>query len=181
MPQNQDVILEQRNSSTTDRRNTTTNYARRIFDRRNREFHYHRRIHLSDTNSFGNVYYARFFELFGEAREEFLLFILGESFTEFFSQDVSIVTVEANCKYHASLYLYDRVVVKLQVPEVKRMKFKLRFEIVYADLDQPTRNHPAIVAVGEQWVGFTTRKGKPIPMPAMFSDNLRKRHLSLIT
>ncbi|MGD8569651.1 MAG: thioesterase family protein [Gammaproteobacteria bacterium] len=165
---------------TNDRRRRTIDYTRRKFDRRSREFIYNRSIHLSDTNSFGNVYYARFFDIFGEAREEFLLYILGDKFESFFQQDISIVTVEASCKYYSSLFLYNKVAVKLTVPVLKKMKFKMQFDVVIEDNNEPDANQP-LIAKGEQWIGFTTTKGRPVPIPDQFSDNLRSRNLLLPT
>lgn len=173
---NPEEINEKR--QTSDRRRSTIDLARRKFDRRGRKFIYSRGIHLSDTNSFGNVYYARFFDIFGEAREEFLLYILGEEFGNFFQQDISIVTVEASCKYFSSLFLYDKVVVKLSVPVLKKMKFKMNFDVVREDGNDSGENE-SLIAKGQQWIGFTTTKGRPVQIPELFANNLIDRKLLL--
>jgi len=162
-----------------DRRTKNIDLSRRKFDRRNRAFFYFRSIHLGDTNSFGNVYYARFFDIFGEAREEYLLFILGNLFNSFFNNDLSIVTVEATCKYCSSLFVYDRIAVILQVPALKRTKFKMTFRIIRESDYQTNPFGCKPLALGEQWIGFTTRAGKPLPIPDVFASNLRNRKLIL--
>jgi acyl-CoA thioesterase FadM len=160
-----EVELEAR--SLNDRRTVEVPYKRRVFDRRTKTFKYERTIHLSDTNMFGSVYFARFFDLQGETREEFLQYFMGADFPEFISQKLGIVTVDAYCKYHAPLFLYDDIVMKLRVTALKRTKFHLEFQA------QRTRDK-LCAATGEQWIGFTTAEGKPIAIPEIVLKNLKR-------
>lgn len=149
-----------------DRRTTKTDFKRRVYDRRTKTFNYERTIHLSDTNMFGSVYFASFFNLQGESREEFLQYFMGEDFPIFIEQKYGIVTVDAYCKYFAPLYLYDNIVVKIQVTKLKRTKFQVQFETVRHDNNQ-------VAATGKQWIGFTTAAGKPIAIPEIVVKNLK--------
>lgn len=149
-----------------DRRSQVTNYKRRVYDRREKTFIYERTVHLGDTNVFGSVYFARYFDLQGEAREEFLKFFMGNDFPTFLNQKYGIVTVDARCTYHKPLYAYDQIVTHLQVQIIKKAKFKLIFNI--------QRKPNQTCARGEQWIGFTDQLGKPIPIPDIVLDNLRK-------
>jgi len=149
-----------------DRRAQQVSYKRRVFDRRSKTFKYERTIHLSDTNMFGSVYFASFFNLQGEAREEFLQHFMANDFGRFIEQRYGIVTVDAYCKYYAPLFLYDNIVVKLQVTKLKRTKFQIQFE---------TERHSdkLVAATGKQWIGFTNAEGKPIAIPDIVTKNLK--------
>jgi len=152
------------------RRKNKISYKRRKYDRRAKKFQYQRTIHLSDTNTFGSVYFARFFEFQGEAREEFLKYFMGNDFEAFLAKEIGIVTVEAKCKYNAPLFVYDDIVVNIQVPQLKRAKFKLTFTIKNQSDDKQ-------YALGEQWIGFTNKEGIPIPIPDIIIKNLKQHVL----
>ena len=149
-----------------DRRAEHVSYKRRVYDRRSKTFKYERTVHLSDTNMFGSMYFASFFNLQGETREEFLQHFMANDFGAFIEQRYGIVTVDAYCKYYAPLYLYDNIVVKLQVTKLKRTKFEIQFE---------TERHAdkMVAATGKQWIGFTTAEGKPIAIPEIVLRNLK--------
>ena len=155
----------------SERRKTNISYKRRKYDRRNKTFKYHRTIHLSDTNMFGSVYFARFFEFQGEAREEFLQYFMGQDLVPFMKERYGMVTVEANCQYKSPLYLYDDITVDIQVAVLKRAKFKLIFTI-----KNDSSNN--IAAVAEQWIGFTSSNGTPISIPEIVLRNLKKHQYS---
>ena len=149
-----------------DRRSQEINYKRRVYDRRANTFLHERTIHLGDTNLFGSVYFARYFDFQGEAREEFLQYFMGGDLPTFLAQKCGIVTIDAQCKYHRPLFVYDQVVIHLQVLIIKRTKFKLSFDI--------KRMPKQTCAHAEQWIGFTNQLGKPIPIPDIVLKNLRK-------
>lgn len=149
-----------------DRRSQQVNYKRRVYDRRTKTFKYDRTIHLSDTNMFGSVYFASFFNLQGEAREEFLQHFMAKDFGTFVEQRYGIVTVDAYCKYNAPLFLYDNIVVKLRVTKLKRTKFEIQFET-------ERQSDKLVAATGKQWIGFTTAEGKPIAIPDIVVKNLK--------
>ena len=149
-----------------DRRSRETNIKRRVYDRRTKTFLYERTIHLGDTNLFGSVYFARYFDFQGEAREEFLQYFMGDDLPILMAQKCGLVTVDARCQYHHPLFVYDQVTILLQVPIIKKAKFKLSFEIQC----KPKKT----CAHAEQWIGFTNQLGKPIPIPDIVLKNLRK-------
>ena len=141
-------------------------YDRRRYDRRTKTFFYNRTIHLSDTNTFGSVYYSRFIDFQGEAREEFLQYFMGKDLLTFINEGYGIVTIEIRCKYKAPLFVFDDVTVNLQVPVIKRTKFKL-------SMITEKINGKQQAAVGEQWIGFTAPDGKVIPIPEIVLNNLK--------
>lgn len=149
-----------------DRRLQAIDYKRRVYDRRAKTFIYERTIHLGDTNLFGSVYFASYFYIQGEAREEFLRYFMGDDLPIFMAQKYGIVTVEAKCQYHKPIFVYDQIAIHLQVPIIKRTKFKLSFDM--------QRKPKQTCAHAEQWIGFTNQLGKPIPIPDVVLKNLRK-------
>jgi len=150
-----------------DRRINKIDFSRRKYNRRDRIFIYSRVIHLSDTNMYGSVYFARFFDLQGESREEFLQYFMGDDLAEFAKKKYGIVTVKANCQYKLPLFVYDKVDILLQVTVLKRTKFKLEFIVQKAETEKTA-------AIGEQWIGFTNAFGLPIPIPQIVLKNLKK-------
>ena len=166
MPNVTDQCFIDRRGHGQERRSQDINYKRRAYDRRTKTFLYERTIHLGDTNLFGSVYFARYFDFQGEAREEFLKYFMGNDLPAFMAQKFGIVTVEARCQYFQPLFVYDQVVIRLQVPVIKRTKFKLSFDI--------QRKPKQTCAHAEQWIGFTNQLGKPIPIPSIVLENLKK-------
>ena len=71
------------NRRQNDRRLTEKFFVPRQFLRREKLFIYERRIYLSDTNSFQNVYFAKYYEFLGEAREELLRYLMKENTPKF--------------------------------------------------------------------------------------------------
>lgn len=163
-----DIRQERRNS--TDRRSVHIDLNRRNFDRRSKIFKYERSIHLTDTNAYGSVYFARFFDYQGEAREEFLKFLLGEKWEEFVSFRYGLVTVSAQCNYHAPLFLYDNLKVNIKVPTPSRTKVTMEFQLV-------RQNDMTQVATGQQVIGFTDSEHKPIPVPEIILSSFKHRQI----
>ena len=156
---------------TEDRRTTRIQYNRRNFDRRSATFKYERSIHLNDTNSFGSVYFATFFVLQGEAREEFLQFLLGDKLGTFIRDyGYNLVTVEATQKYYAPAFVYDVIGIDLTVPKITKAK-------VTMDFNMQRVNGGDKLAEGRQVIGFTTREGKPVPIPDIIIDSFKQRHI----
>ena len=115
----------------TKRRMIHTKYNRRKFNRREQEFYYLRSIHLGDTQAMGGtVYYAQYWDLVGEAREEFLIYALGENRASFFSSGIALVTVDCKGKYLKPLNAYDKIKIVVKVQKLTRVKLYLTFEIV---------------------------------------------------
>ena len=156
-------LLQNTNFNNHDR---TTLSSPRRYNFHTKTFSFDKTIHLSDTNTFGSVYFAKFFEFQGCAREEFLKYFMGQDFKYFLDCNFGIHTVNASCKYKKQLMVFDEISVQLQVTHIKRAKFRLSFQ---------TKNNATgeCVATGEQWIGFTSKQGKPIPIPNIVLNNLK--------
>lgn len=165
-----DIRQEQERRVSIDRRSAHIDFKRRNFDRRSKVFKYERSIHLNDTNAFGSVYFARFFDYQGEAREDFLKFLLGDRWKEFVACRYGLVTVSATCNYHAPLFLYDNLQVNIKVPTPTRTKVTMEFQLV-------RQNDMTQVATGQQVIGFTDSESKPIPVPDIIVDSFKDRQL----
>ena len=154
------------NRRVADRRVKEIDFKRRRFDRRLKTFMYQKTVHLSDTNAFGSVYFARFFDFQGETREEFLQYFMGKDLAEFINKGFGIVTIEAQNKYKVPLFVYDRIVIKLQVLKIKRTKVNVSITI--------EKISGELAAKGEQWLGFTDHNGRAIPIPEIVLRNLER-------
>lgn len=148
-----------------DRRKIPTDFNRRKFDRRTKTFLYDRSIHLSDTNMFGSVYFANFFLLQGECREEFFQFLLGDEILEFMQGGYNLVTYDAHADFKDPLYNGDHVTVKLTVPKTSRMRVHLGFTIEKNADD-------SVVATGYQTIVFLDNSKNLIPVPDVVARNL---------
>lgn len=113
------------------RRKVSVRYDRRKFNRRGKVFYYERKIHLGDTQVMGgSVYYAQYWYLIGEAREEYLQFFLGNNFGKFMTSGVNLVTVDVEGKYKYPLFAYDEATVTVKTIKLTRAKFVLKMEII---------------------------------------------------
>jgi enediyne biosynthesis thioesterase len=158
---------QHRERSGEDRRKLPTDFNRRNFDRRTKTFLYERTIHLSDTNTFGNVYFAYFFIFQGECREEFFQFLLGADIIPFMQSGYNILTINAHTDYKAALYNGDKIQIQLRVTEVKRTRVKLEFTIV-------NKANEETAAIGYQWICFADPNRKPIPIPEIFVKHAKR-------
>ena len=153
--------------SPEDRRQITTDFNRRKFDRRIKTFFYERSIHLSDTNMYGSVYFANFFLLQGECREEFFQYLLGDDIMEFVQGGYNIVTINAHTEYKGPLYNGDKINVNLQVVELKPIRAKLEFTFI-------NKADDSVLATGYQSICLVDASRKPVPFPEVVIRNLKR-------
>src|SRR5436189_1700927 len=78
-----------------DRRNYDVDFDRRCFDRRDRAFVFQKTVYLSDTNAFGNTYFAKYFEWQGMVRESFFKRCLVSDYKAFIASGIKLITAEA--------------------------------------------------------------------------------------
>jgi enediyne biosynthesis thioesterase len=123
-----------------------------------RQFSVSRTIYFGDTNVEGNVYFAKFFEWQGMAREEFYRQALP-GYLEFLKSGVRIITADANIKFKSQLVLFDEISIEVRIRSIGVANLELAF--VYRKKD--TRD---IVAVGSQTLAFTDTSGKVVQVPA---------------
>lgn len=122
---------------TRERRGTTPkNYIARRFKRRERAFLYERKIYLSDTNAFQNVYFAQFFHFIGEAREDLLAYLLQEHLADVMTSGITLLTRDCSFKYRNSLFAYDQIIVEVSLTKLTAMSVGLSFKVQNATKDQ---------------------------------------------
>lgn len=153
--------------SVIDRRQIPTDFNRRKYDRRTKTFTYERSIHLRDTNMYGSVYFAEFFSLQGECREEFFQYLLDEDVMEFMRAGYNIVTINAHCDYKGPLHNGDKISVNLQVTELSPMRGKLEFTIL-------NKSDESVVATGYQTICLVDSTRKPLPVPEVVIRNMKR-------
>jgi YbgC/YbaW family acyl-CoA thioester hydrolase len=122
------------------------------------------RVYLSDTNAQGNVYFARFFDWQGMAREEFLRVAVPNHET-LFSAGLRLLTVEASAEYKREAKLYDEIEVGIDVPWMKRTNFQLGFTFVNRKTDE-------LLAVGKQIIACGNVEGKLVGIPQEIKNAL---------
>lgn len=127
-----------------------------------KEFTFEKTIYLGNTNMFGNVYFARYFDWQGEAREAFFFETVPESLA-IFKSGIKFVTIEAYIKYNKETTVFDEVLIK-----VKAENFKITtFDLIFTYLNKKTGE---LVATGKQKLGFVDSNNKVIPIPEQLKN-----------
>lgn len=122
-----------------------------------KEFVFEKTVYLTDTNLFGNTYFARYFDWQGMAREAFFKRLIGD-FNKFLQSRIKLVTIEAHIKYHHEVTLYDEVVIKVRADNIK----VATADLIFTYLNKKTNQ---LVAEGRQKIGFVDPAGRVIPVP----------------
>jgi len=123
-----------------------------------KEFVFEKTVYLSDTNALGNVYFAKYFEWMGMAREEFFRQIVPNSTGFFENRGVKLITVNASIEYKSETKLYDQVVIKMRIGNVRKASYDVHF--VYENKDSRK-----LICEGRQTIAFADSSGKLIPIP----------------
>ncbi|MFA5894000.1 MAG: acyl-CoA thioesterase [Candidatus Margulisiibacteriota bacterium] len=131
-----------------------------------KEFVFEKTAYLHDTNLFGNVYFARYFEWQGMAREEFFRQVMP-NIQQFLKSGIRLVTIDASMQYKKEVTLFDQVLIKLAVDNLKISTFDLIFTFV-------NKNTNDVIATGKQKIGFTDALYKVIPIPDEFKMGWEK-------
>lgn len=131
----------------------------------NKEFVFEKIVYLGDTNMFGNVYFARYFDWQGQAREAFLNRIIPNSISVFKS-GIKFVTIEASVKYNKEALLYNEIMIKVSAENIKTTTLGLNF--IYIN-----KANQDIIATGKEKIGFVDINNKVIPIPQVLLDSLK--------
>jgi YbgC/YbaW family acyl-CoA thioester hydrolase len=132
-----------------------------------KEFIFEKTVYLTDTNFFGNTYFARYFDWQGMAREAFLKEIIGDAFSSLMQSRIKFVTIEASIKYQHETTLFDEVVINVKVENIKAVTAELVFTYKNKKTNAP-------VAEGRQKIGFVDSAGKVITIPKPLIDGWNK-------
>jgi enediyne biosynthesis thioesterase len=149
-----------------DRRSQDIDFDRRCFDRRDGAFVFEKTVYLSDTNAFGNTYFAKYFEWQGMAREAFVKRCLVPNFQQMVSTGIKLITTEAHHTYKHETVVYDRVVIQLKVGPRKRSTVELLFKF-------SNKETGALIGHGRQVIAFANAKGKLIRVPEIIAQNIK--------
>ena len=101
-----------------------------------KEFVFEKTVYLTDTNLFGNTYFARYFDWQGMAREAFFKRLIGD-FNKFMQSRIKLVTIEAHIKYHHEVTLYDEVIIKVKADNIKVATADLIFTYLNKKTNKP--------------------------------------------
>lgn len=120
-----------------------------------KNFVFEKVVYLSDTNAEGNVYFAKYYEWQGHAREEF--------YRRFFPVDIwksglKLITVNASMDYKKETFLYDEVSIEVKIANIKHMSLELLFRYI-------NKKNDALIALGKQCIAFADSAGKLIEIP----------------
>jgi len=129
-------------------------------------FSFEKTVYLTDTNLYGNAYFARYFDWQGMAREEFFRQVTQE-YSEFIRSGIKFVTIEAYVRYHREVTLFDNVIIKVRPNNVQAATFELFFTYLNKKTGQ-------LVAEGRQKIGFVNSAGKVIPIPNKLKEDWKK-------
>lgn len=131
-----------------------------------KEFIFEKVVYLTDTNLYGNTYFARYFDWQGMAREEFFKQIVGD-YSSFLKTGIKLVTIEAYLKYWRETTLFDNVIIKVTLENIQVATFELHFTYINKKTEQ-------LVAEGKQKIGFVDSSNKVIPIPQFLKDSWLK-------
>lgn len=122
-----------------------------------KKFKFNKTVYLSDTNAFGNTYFAKYFEWQGMAREAFFKEISGD-YSEILSSGVKFITISATIDYKKESLLFDEIEITVQPKQVSLTTVELDFSY----MNKVTKD---IIAIGNQKIGFSSIDGVIIPIP----------------
>jgi enediyne biosynthesis thioesterase len=118
------------------------------------------RVTFADTNVVGNVYFSRFVDWQGRARELFLL-DHAPSVVEELKTDLVMVTTRVECEFFAEVFAGDEIAIEHHLGQIAAHRIDLEF--TYRRL--PTSE---LVARGRQQVACLRRAGgdlQPVEVP----------------
>lgn len=126
----------------------------KVDENRMKSFHITKRVHLAEVNIYGDVYFSRYFEWQGLAREEFVRQCLSMDF----SSGIKFVTKRANMEYYSPARIFEEILIKVCFTKIKRASLEMRFSIFNNDTN-------LLLADGRETIVFLNSQNKIIPVP----------------
>lgn len=142
--------------------------AKRRFDRRTKEFYFEKTVYLSETNSFGNVYFSRYLDWTGMALETFFYEMIP-LLKELKKEGMDLTTIKLTMDYKHQAQLFDELLVIVKINRVRN-----KFLEVYFKLVNGINN--GLIATSKQILVFTDSNKKITPVP----ERIREDLLSLV-
>ncbi|MFW6129835.1 MAG: thioesterase family protein [Atribacterota bacterium] len=126
-------------------------------------FSFEKTIYLGDTNAEGNVYFAKYFEWQGQAREEFF----RKNFPlEIWQSGLKLITLNSSCDFKQEAFLFDEIFIDVKIDDIKEKELKMAF--IYIN-----KNTRKIIAIGRQNIAFSDLSGNIIPVPDEIKSNVK--------
>ena len=130
------------------------------------QFQFEKRVYLADTNAEGNVYFAKFFDLQGMAREEFFRQNVPDH-AAIMQSGTKLITTNAWMVYKHECRLFDEIAVEVQTANLKPMSL----ELVFTFTNKTTRQ---VIGRGGQKLAFVDSSGRLIAVPASVQENAKR-------
>lgn len=127
-------------------------------------YEYHHLVTFDDTNSVGNVYFARFFQWMGSCREV----ITAEHYPELVTdikRGFGFATEFAHIDYAQECFLFDKILIKMKVTDLSRTRIEFTFDFI-------DENKNSAIASGKQAVIWVNPQHRPSIMPDKLYDSI---------
>lgn len=95
-------------------------------------YDYRKVISMGDTNAMGNVYFAEYFKLQGVVREMWVKECVPNGL-EHFARGLILSTKSAHCEYRKPFFLFDTVLCRMHIEDLRRVSAKLAFDFYHAE------------------------------------------------
>lgn len=155
-------------SDPKDRRtNSVDRRKQHIFakDANNGFYTFHKTVYLTDTNAFGNTYFARYFDWQGMVREAYLRVVVP-NYLQMFATGIKWITAEAQMIYKHETRVYDEVAISVKPGFMKKSSFELLFTYY-------NKNTKQLIGNGRQVITFAGPDGKIVKIPKELADGLK--------
>jgi len=121
-----------------------------------RPFGYQTRVFVADTNCFGTVSFARYFEWQGRAREAFFRAVVP-NFQQLVEQGYRLLTVEASMAYYREAQVSDPLTIEIHLLKLRASSVELSLTF--------QRGRAEIIGLGYQRLVVANRHGTPTKLP----------------
>ncbi len=122
-------------------------------------------VRFRDCDAMGHVNHAVYFTYFEQCRLTFWREQTGAP-----SPHATVIIARAECDYRAPAHFGDELEIRLEVGQIGRSSFTLKYQIVQAASE-------ALVAVGSTvMVSYDYAAGKSVPLPAAARELLERLH-----
>jgi acyl-CoA thioesterase FadM len=111
-------------------------------------------VTVGDTNEFGSVYFAKYFERQGYCRDKFLETEAHGAVDELRDAGHALVTVNCSCEYYSEIFRSDKIHIRMYLEALKATSLALSFDYVRGS---------DVVARGAQVVAVTGHNPKHFP------------------
>lgn len=124
--------------------------------------------YLKDINIYGTVYFSRYFEWQGIAREEY--FMTVSNYQSLMQDGTRLITKKAWNDYINHCLVFDKVLICIQNTNIKKFSFEMLFTFYNSSSKE-------IISKGGQTLVFSDSLGRLIKIPQPILDVILKHQL----